>query len=258
MFFSDSQWQQYERDGFLRLGRVLSDEELLALRERIDAIMLGTSPTDASRLLMQLDSKDGAYGNAGEQSLGWKGATLDYRKIQNLELDPLFLEFLQKPIFQEICAHVLGEDLPVSAFRAMFMNKPAHQGTRLPWHQDRWDTLDRDPQITLWTALDPATRANGCVEIVSGSHKELLNPSHGSGFLTPEQAKAAAEADTEYLELEAGEAVLMHNWLLHSSDVNRTEISRRAFSVCYMDARTKASNGEKFNTVFGEGSLVAA
>ncbi len=258
MFLTDSQWEQYEREGFLRLGRVLCDEELSALRERIDAIMLGTSPTDAAQLLMQLDSKDGAYGNAGEQSLGWKGATLDYRKIQNLELDPLFLDFLQKPVFQEICARVYGMDTPISAFRAMFMNKPAHQGTRLPWHQDRWNYLDRDPQITVWMALDAATRANGCVEIVPASHKELLNPSHGSGFLTPEQADAAAQAGTEFLELEAGEAVLLHNWLLHSSDVNHTQRARRAFSVCYMDARTEASNGEKFNTVFGEGSLVAA
>ena len=257
MFISDSQWQQLDHDGFLRLGRVLSDEELSALRERIDAIMLGTSPTDASQLLMQLDSKDGAYENAGAQSLGWKGATLAYRKIQNLEFDPLFLEFMQKPIFEEICAHIYGEGTPITAFRAMFMNKPAHQGTRLPWHQDRWNYLDRDPLITLWTALDPATRANGCVEIVPGSHKQLLNPSHGSGFLTEEQAQNAAQSDTEFLELEAGEAVLMHNWLLHSSDVNQTDISRRAFSVCYMDARTKASNGETFNTVFGQGALVA-
>ncbi len=258
MFLTDSQWEQYERDGFLRLGRVLSDNELSALRERIDAIMLGTSPTNAAQLLMQLDSKDGAYENAGEQSLGWKGATLDYRKIQNLEFDPLFLEFLQKPVFEEVCAHVYGADTPIAAFRAMFMNKPAHQGTRLPWHQDRWSNLDRDPLITVWTALDPASRANGCVEIVPGSHHELLNPSHGSGFLTPEQAQATTQGNTQFLELEAGEAVLLHNWLLHASDVNRTDIPRRAFSVCYMDARTIASNGEQFSTVFDGETLVTA
>ena len=239
------------------MGHVLEPDELKALQERIDAIMLGTSPTDPSRLLMQLDSKDGAYQNAGEQSPGWKGATLDYRKIQNLELDALFLEFLQKPIFEEICARVYGEDVPIAAYRAMFMNKPASKGTRLPWHQDRWKSLDRDPQITVWTALDPAIKRNGCVEIVPRSHGQLLNPSHGSGFLTEEQARHAAQ-NTEFLELEAGEAVLLHNWLLHVSDVNRSSQPRRAFSVCYMDARTLDSSGEKFNTVFGEGALASA
>lgn len=258
-FLTDSQWEQFERDGFLHLGRVASDAELSALQTRIDDIMLGTALVDYSQILMQLDSGDGKYENAGQQSNGHKGATLAYRKIQNLEYDPLFLELMQKPIFEEICAHVYGADVPIAAFRAMFMNKPAQQGTLLPWHQDRWSHLDRDPLITVWTALDPATIANGCVEIVPRSHQRgLLNSAHGSGFLTSEQADEASKGPTQFLELAPGEAVLLHNWLLHRSDVNRSDIARRAYSVCYMDARTVASNGERFNTVFGEGALVAA
>ncbi len=56
-----------------------------------------------------------------------------------------------------------------------------------------------------------------------------------------------------YVELEAGEVVLLHNYLLHASDVNRSAQSRRAFSVCYMEAAT-LQNGEpdKFSAVFGE------
>jgi hypothetical protein len=218
--------------------------------------MLGRADLKYDRLLMQLDSDSGKYEDAGEQSRGHKGASLGYRKIQDLEFDPYFLEFMQRPIFREISARVYGSDTPIAAFRAMFMNKPSHKGTFLPWHQDRWSFLDRDPLVTTWTALDPATIANGCVQIVPGSHKlGLVNPSHGSGFLTKEQAAdLCGPGKTEYMELPAGEAVLMHNWLLHGSDVNRTDIPRRAFSVCYMDARTKASNGEQFTRIFGEGA----
>ena len=76
------------------------------------------------------------------------------------------------------------------------LNKPARKGTFLPWHQDRWTSLDRDPLITLWTALDPATQANGCVQVVPASHKlGLINPSHGAGFLTKEQAATHATPD---------------------------------------------------------------
>lgn len=77
---------------------------------------------------------------------GFKGATLDYRKIQDREFDPLFLRYMQQPEFAEICRRTYG-DVPVAAFRAMFMNKPAQKGTFLPWHQDRWAFLDRDPLI---------------------------------------------------------------------------------------------------------------
>ncbi|MET9020958.1 phytanoyl-CoA dioxygenase family protein [Actinopolymorpha sp. NPDC004070] len=251
------QWDFYDENGYVVLGRVLSDEDLSGLRDRIDDIMLGRAAIDYDRLLMQLDSRNGAYADAGKQSKGWKGATLDYRKIQDLEFDPLFLSYLRRPLFEEICRQTYG-DIPVSAFRAMFMNKPARQGTFLPWHQDRWAFLDRDPLITVWTALDPATVANGCVQVIPGSHKQgLINPEHGSGFLTEEQAKEHCLPEkVHHLELQPGEAVLLHNWLVHSSDVNTTDIPRRAFSVCYMDARTKHTKGrEEYSLVFGDGAL---
>jgi hypothetical protein len=247
------QWERYERDGYLRLGRVLSDDDLATLQTRIDDIMLGRAALDYDRLLMQLDSADGKYENAGVQSLGFKGATLAYRKIQELEHDPVFRAYMEHALFEEICDRVYGSEISIASFRAMFMNKPARQGTLLPWHQDRWSYLDRDPLITVWTALDPATVANGCVQVIPGSHTYgLINPSHTSGFLTEEQAaEFAPAAKVTYLEMKAGEAVLLHNWLLHRSDTNATDIPRRAFSVCYMDARTKAGNSETFTPLFG-------
>ena len=257
---TDADWAQFERDGFVKLRGRLDAAELAALQARIDAIMLGQAPVPYARLLMQLDSETGRYEDAGLQSKGFKGATLAYRKIQDLEWDPIFLEFLRRPVFQDICARAYGPATPIAVFRAMFMNKPARRGTWLPWHQDRWTYLDRDPLVTLWTALDPATSANGCVQLVPGSHRRgLLNPSHPSGFLTPAQAAAEAPpARVVLLELAAGECALLHNYTLHASDVNCTDTPRRAFSVCYMDARTCVSNGEMFTRVFGEGALTPA
>ena len=36
-----AQWVEFEREGYLRLGRVLDEEGLLVLQRRIDGIMLG-------------------------------------------------------------------------------------------------------------------------------------------------------------------------------------------------------------------------
>ena len=148
---SDQQWNSYQRDGFLRLGKLLGDGELAALCERINDIMLEAT-VDYSQTLMQLDSDSGDYEDSKEQTKGFKGPTLNYRKIEDLELDPRFLAYIQRPIFKEICDRVYGSTEPIACFRAMFMNKPARRGTLLPWHQDRWTWLDRDPVITLWTA----------------------------------------------------------------------------------------------------------
>lgn len=255
---TDAQWEQFEREGYVHLGRA-DASQIAALQQRIDEIMLGTAPIDYDRVMMQLDRADGPDSKPGPQSKGHKGATLAYRKIQELELDPLFLAYLRKPLFRDVCARAYGQDTPIASFRAMFMNKPSGLGSPLIWHQDRWTFLDRDPKVTVWTALDPSTQANGCVQVAPGSHRQLLNPEHGSGFLTDEMARQVANrSDTVYLELEAGDVVLLHNWLLHTSDVNRTQQSRRAFSVCYMEAATTSTNGQTFPVVFGPGALTPA
>ncbi|MBI2504170.1 MAG: phytanoyl-CoA dioxygenase family protein [Candidatus Latescibacteria bacterium] len=256
---SEEELRQFEEQGFARLGRVVPHAQIEALGQRIDEIMLGRAAIEYERIMMQLDRVAGEDSGPGPQSKGHKGATLAYRKIQDLELDPLFLVYLQQPLFAEICARVYGTGVAIACFRAMFMNKPAGKGTHLVWHQDRWSDLDRDPLITVWTALDPATLANGCVQVVPGSHRALVNPEHPSGFLSAEQAaELLSKTQPVPLELEAGEVVLLHNWLLHSSDVNRTAIPRRAFSVCYMDAATVSSRGAPFPVVFGEGALQPA
>lgn len=255
---SDEQWWQYRQQGYLRLGQVLGDEELVQLQQRIDEIMLGKADVDYDRMLMQLDSASGSYGELGSQTKGFKGATLDYRKIQDLEYDPLFLEYMQHPLFREICDEAYGAHTSIAVIRAMFMNKPARKGTVLPWHQDAGDSfgLDRDPTVTVWTALDPATIANGCVKVVPGSHRRGLLSEVGFTITPEQEAEICSPDKVEYLELEAGEAVLLHNWLLHSSDVNHTDTSRRAFSVCYIDARTRRMDGQPAgNVVFGKGAL---
>jgi hypothetical protein len=248
--FGEEQHQQFMEQGYLSLGHLLDPAALATLQQRIDDIMLGKIPYPTMRF--QLDGTTGEYNNLPPDSPGHKGATLNYRRITGLEEDPLFLGHIQHPIIRQLTQRYIGEE--VSIFRAMFMNKPAHHGTVLPWHQDigeGWG-LDRNPIITIWTALDEATAANGCMQIVPGSHKlGVLNPQH---FVTEaDQARYTQEQDVVDLEVAAGEAILLHNFLLHRSGVNRTSIPRRAFSVAYMDAATQErTTGEVFPQVFGK------
>lgn len=234
---SAEQTRTLEETGVLHLGAVAGDDTLALLQQRMDDIMLGKAPLAYDKMLMQLDSADGNYNAAGPQTRGFKGPTLGYRKIEGLEFDPVFLAYMQLPIFRAIADYYYPES-NVSCFRAMFMNKPARKGTDLPLHQDRWNYLDRDPLVTLYTALDDATVANGCVWYLPGSHKRLLNPAHDSGFLTPEMAEEYA-GQLVPMELKAGEVTVLHNWVLHRSGRNSTPNPRRAFSVCLMDSETR-------------------
>jgi len=254
---SESQWSEFEEHGYLKLGRLGADQ-LAEMQKQIDAIMLGKASVDYDRMLMQLDSPSGEYAGLDAQTKGFKGASLDYRKIQDLEYCPQFLRYIQDPVFEEICGQVYGAGVPISLFRAMFMNKPANRGTFLPWHQDGVAAYDRDPRVTVWTALDPATKENGCLQVIPGSHKNgLIEPTHEEWYLSDGQVEKFCSSDRiVHLELEAGEVVLLDNYLLHASDKNRSRQSRRALSVCYMDAATlEKGQPYKGTRVFGQDAL---
>lgn len=245
---TQEQWKTFEEEGYLRLGKVVDDEFIDSLRVRINEIMMGKVELNYDKMLMQLDSFDGKYDYHDPQTKGFKGATLNYRKVQNLELDTLFLEYMRHPLFKEACRLQYGRAKEIASFRAMFMNKPSRRGTFLPWHQDRWHHLSQDPMLTIWTALDPATIENGCVQIIPRSHKFVINPDHPGAFLTDEQVQIhCQESKRVFLEMKAGEAMLLNNYTLHASDINNTEQSRRAFSVCYMDSSTHYTDLDEKN-----------
>jgi len=213
--------------------------------------MLGRADVEYDRLMMQLDSLTGEAADLGEQTLGFKGPSLAYRKIEGLEIDGLFRSWVQHAVAADICRRIYGEGVPVATFRSMFMNKPAEAGTPLSWHQDRWAWLDRDPLVTIYTALDAATVANGCVHVIAGSHHSLVNPWDDSAFLDEAHYRQHCPPEREVaLEMGSGDVVLLHNWLIHRSGVNRSELPRRAFSVCYMDARTIDLLGRTYPVVF--------
>ncbi len=236
---TEQQWNDYSRDGFLHLGKVVEPEELEALRKRADDLALGNVKNPDVQ--MQLDT-GGVYEELPQAVRAFDHGTRLYRKIQGLETDDLFVRLVKHPLFLEVCARQYGPHAPVSIFRAMVMNKPAGQGTVLPWHQDGGNVwgLDRDPLVTVWVALDPATRANGCLEVIPGTHRLGLLSLYGSTVAEEHVRVHCPPERVLPLEVEAGHAVLLHNWLIHRSGVNPTSVPRRAMTVCYMDGRTQS------------------
>lgn len=249
------QWSHFRDHGYVIVRSLLSGRELGVLRGEIDNIMLGGAGAQYANLMMELDAP--AEGKPAF-STGFKGATLDYKRIQGLELVPVFRRYIQQPMFRDGCKRVYGSKAAVSVFRAMLVNKPPHRGARIGWHQDCWNYLDSNPVLTVWTALDPATAESGCLQIVPGSHKcGHISPEDTSGFLTDAMiSEHCRDRDVVFLNMAAGDVAFLHNQLLHASDVNRSERHRRALSVCYMDASTQNLHTRvTYPVVFGAGAL---
>ena len=238
---------RFREQGYVRLGHVASRDEIEALCRRIDRIMLGEVRYD--NMLMQLCPSAGRP-ELSRQTREFKGSSLKYRKIQDLEQDPLFLDYIRNPLFRDLTARIVGPE--VSIHRAMFFNKPAEQGVVINWHQDGaggWQ-LSIPPKVTVWTALDDTCVANGCLQIIPGSHHTMI-PERGDQLSEEERVLHAPDEKRLYLEMEKGEVALLHNWTLHRSETNSTDRPRRAFSVCYIDAATRqTTTGRAYPRVF--------
>ena len=118
--------------------------------------------------------------------------------------------------------------------------KPGDGG--FDWHQDYgywYHNACLYPDMgSCFIMLDRATKENGCLKVLKGSHK-VGRIGHGVSD-TPEQT-ADMERITElekrhesvYITAEPGDVLFFHSNLLHSSDANKSKNSRRTLIVCF-------------------------
>ena len=225
----------FAEHGYARLGPVLRPEAAEALCKRAEEIMLGE--VVYPDLFFQLDTETGRYEDLTYKK-GYQGPSLNYRKIEKLEKDPLFSAWINNPFFARIAAAEIGG--PISMYRAVLFNKARQGGSLLPFHQDGgtyWG-LDRDPVLQIWTALDDVPEESGCVELIPGSHKAGFATPLG-GVIPAEVVKRREGEPLLRLPAQRGECLLIHTQVWHRSGLNRTDAPRRALTVCYMSAETR-------------------
>lgn len=122
------------------------------------------------------------------------------------------------------------------------MLKEPRVGGAWEWHQDYgyWYVNNHclyPDMASCAIAVDRASRANGCMQLIRGSHK-VGRIDHG---MSGEQVGANMERveallkrlDLVYAELEPGDALFFHSNTLHRSDQNRSEFPRWTLIGCY-------------------------
>jgi len=227
---------EFKSQGYARLGRVVSEEAVRALGARVDDLMNARVRHDG--LFFQRDSPTGRYEDL-EFGKGWEGPSNDYRKIEKLEIDPVFRAFLANPLHERIARALIAG--PIALYRAVLFTKSARGGTALPWHQDGevfWG-VSPAPFLQIWTALDDCPEGAGCLEVLPASHLDGLATPEG-GVIVPEALrKARAEERAVALPARAGESILIHNHLWHRSGTNTSGRRRSALSVCLMTASSR-------------------
>src|SRR3954471_5954206 len=136
-------------------------------------------------------------------------------------------------------------DGEVYHYHSKMIMKDPRVGGAWTWHQDYgywYQNGVLQPLLTsVSVAVDRATKENGCLQVIEGSH----HCGRVDHVLTGDQAGADRERVDEilkrmplvYLEMEPGDAVFFHCNLLHRSDQNRSEYPRWSMICCYNAAR---------------------
>ena len=233
---TEAQVQQFGADGYLALGQVASDEQLAELQQRLDDLTLGSLHSERIQYQIEpaLREKLGA-----SKGYGYVGPSPHYRKLTQLDQDPLFREYFCHPTFLSLLGQLLGSDVTIS--RAFALLKPAFDGSPLRWHQDAGPGHPAEPGrfCTIWTAMDEAQVENGALEILPGTQElGLLQHRVQDGGSQLEVEADKREGQEVPLPAKPGEAYLLNNYVLHRSGPNPTPHRRRAVTLCYKHADT--------------------
>jgi Phytanoyl-CoA dioxygenase (PhyH) len=152
-----------------------------------------------------------------------------------------FLALAQDPQIVELVAGVLGEDIIL--WGAHVFCKPAHEGYETPWHQDgHYWPIRPLATCTVWVALEPSTRENGCLRVAPRSHaaRQLHDHLHEDrSDLTLNQRLAAGAFDENEavdIELAPGQMSLHDVYMIHGAAANRSGQRRTGVALRYMPA----------------------
>jgi hypothetical protein len=212
---TDAEIESFRRDGFLRIEAITDEAEVGMLRELLD----------------ELFRRDGGFAAGDRIELNADTARAPLTQIVNPErYAPRLVEGLAYRNASTIAQQLLGPGCVPTGHHAIL--KPAHIGGGTPWHQDEayWDPRYAHRAISIWIALQPATRENGCMRFIRGSHRGPVLPhelvsadAHGLRL-----CGAAPEGAEAVCELPARGATVHHGRTVHGAGANSSGGPRRA------------------------------
>lgn len=167
---------------------------------------------------------------------------------------PTMMDLIRRPAIVERCAQLLGPDLLL--WRSQFFYKPPG-GDSIQWHQastylveDYLDAALIPPernelfQLTIWVAVDPATKENGCLRVIPGTADGIRTIIFGAGDESFYEANYAMDYDfsktaPHVIEMRPGQALIFSERTIHGSGENTTANSRSAFNFRVIRPDTK-------------------
>lgn len=218
---TEEEVEAYARDGYVIVRNFLSDTEV----EKLYKIATGDDAVNANAI----DLND-TTGKKTKLTLWYKPGNDTYGLLTKSDR------------MVKNAGKLMDGDSPVCHFHSKLMQKEPKVGGAWEWHQDYgyWyknEFLFPDQMISVMVAVTEANRANGCLQVIRGSHK-MGRIEHG---FAGEQVGASQHyvdlalktLEHVYVELKAGDALFFHSNLIHRSEANTSDLARWSIISCY-------------------------
>jgi chlorinating enzyme len=206
----------YEKEGYLKFGRIFTEPEMDALRAHVDELIAALPE-------------------------GKRPEEMDVPHFN----DPWLFRYLADPRVLDVIEGFIGPDIIL--WSSHFIAKPKGDGKAVPWHTDGayWGSrLNPMKVITLWLAVDESTLENGCMRVIPGSHTQVAAAL--DQYESVDQARNVFgarlrdefvdEARAVDLELKVGECHFHDAWTVHGSNPNNSPKRRCGYTMRYMPA----------------------
>ena len=221
---TDEQIESFSNDGFVVVDRIISDENVALLRERLDVLFSGEYETGIGPDEVNWKKERDPIQNTRQICNGWKS-------------DRYVASVVLRQDIGKACA-VLGGWPGTRISQDNIIWKPPG-GKPLGFHQDsayeQWTAIPE--WASCWIALDDTTAEGGTVEYVKGSHRwgqsGMIEEFHAPSNPVKELSEAASNAGVEKPErvpvvVKAGGGAFHQGWTWHGSDINHTQRPRRS------------------------------
>lgn len=166
-------------------------------------------------------------------------AHIEGKNDEGVHGSSVFLQLAQHPPIVDMVEQVLGPDIILWGCHVFC--KPAHEGHETPWHQDgHYWPIRPLANCTVWVALEPSTRENGCLRVIPGSHQGAVLHEHlheDRSDLTLNLRLTDNSFDPTKaldLELQPGQISMHDVYMIHGAEVNRSGQRRTGVALRYM------------------------
>ena len=160
--------------------------------------------------------------------------------------DKRLLDIVLSDEVVDLVEPVVGPD--IGLWSTHFIAKPPKVGKATPWHEDSsyWDgrVSTMAGIVTVWLALDRATRENGCMAVIPGTHDNGFSHykpvvENQNIFSTEIVAEEIDESKAVYLELEPNHCSLHEGRIIHGAKANTSDTRRAGYTIRFFPTTSK-------------------